>query len=96
MLIKGLEHKQINASKKKRVIEKIYHIQHVNSYHGRLKAWLNLHFNGVSTKYMDNYLFWSRFLELNKALNKVELKRTLLTHVLAANKATTVNWLRLA
>src|SRR5665648_505652 len=93
--LKGLEHKQINASKKKRVIEKIYHIQHVNSYHGRLKAWLNLHFNGVSTKYMDNYLFWSRFLELNKALDKVELKRTLLTQVLAANKATTVNSLRL-
>ena len=93
--LKGLEHKQINASKKKRVIEKIYHIQHVNSYHGRLKAWLNLHFNGVSTKYMDNYLFWSRFLELNKSLDKVELKRTLLTQVLATNKATTVNSLRL-
>jgi len=44
---------------------------------------------------MDNYLFWSRFLELNKALDKVELKRTLLTQVLAANKATTVNSLRL-
>lgn len=44
---------------------------------------------------MDNYLFWGRFLELNKALDKVELKRTLRTHVLATNKATTVNSLRL-
>jgi hypothetical protein len=91
----GLEHKQINASKKKRVIKKIYHVQHVNSYQGRLKVWLNKHFNGVATKYMDNYLFWSRFLELNKSLDKVELKRTLLTQVLATNKATTVNSLRL-
>lgn len=92
--LKGLEHKQVNASKKKYVIEKIYHIQHVNSYHGRLKAWINLHFKGVSTKYMENYLAWSRFLELNKSLDKMELKRTLLTHVLATNKATTVNSLR--
>jgi len=34
---------------------------------------------------------WSRFLELNKALDKVELKKTLLTHVLATNRVTTVN-----
>lgn len=71
-----------------------YHIQHVNSYHGRIKVWINLHFKGVATKYLDNYLFWNRFLELNKSLDKVALKRTLLTLVLATNKATTVNSLR--
>ena len=49
---------------------------------------------GVSTKFMENYLFWSRFLELNKSLDKAELKRTLLTLVLATNRATTVNSLR--
>lgn len=53
-----------------------------------------LHFNGVSMKYMDNYLFWHRFLETNKALDKDELKKTLLTHVLATNKETTVKELR--
>lgn len=31
------------------------------------------------------------FLELNKSLDKAELKRTLLTHVLATNRTTTVN-----
>ncbi len=92
--LKGLEHKQVNASQKKYVIKKIYHIQHVNSYHGRLKTWINLHFKGVATRWMDNYLFWNRFLELNKSLDKVKLKRTLLTHVLATNRATTVNSLR--
>ncbi|WP_051560512.1 IS1595 family transposase [Clostridium beijerinckii] len=85
--MKGLEHKQVNASKKQYVIEKLYHMQHVNEYHKRLGKWINLHFNGVSTKYMDNYLFWHRFLELNKSLDKVELKKTLLTNVLAMNKS---------
>lgn len=25
-------------------------------------------FNAVATRYLDNYLFWFRFLELNKEL----------------------------
>ena len=91
---KGLEHKQVNAHKKKYVIEKLYHIQHVNSHHKKLKKWINLHFNGVSTKFMDNYLYWHRFLELHKTLDKVELKKTLLTNVLAMNKSTIIKDLR--
>jgi hypothetical protein len=43
---------------------------------------------------MDNYLFWHRFLELNKSLDKVELKKTLLTNVLAMNKSTIIRDLR--
>lgn len=92
--LKGLEHKQVNAHKKQYVIEKLYHVQHVNSYHKRLGEWINLHFNDVSTKYMDNYLFWHRFLELNKSLDKVELKKSLLTNVLAMNKSTIIKDLR--
>lgn len=92
--LKGLEHKQVNVHKKIYVIKKIYHVQHVNEYHRRLKGWIDIHFNGVSTKYMDNYLFWHRFLEINKSLDKDELKKTLLTHVLATNKATTIKELR--
>ena len=92
--LRGLECKQVNASKKKHVVEKIYHIQHVNNYHGRLKKWINQHFNGVATKYMDNYLFWYRFLELSKTMDKAEFKKSLLTHVLAIPKATTVKNIR--
>lgn len=92
--LRGLECKQVNASKKKHVVEKIYHIQHVNNYHGRLKRWIDLHFNGVATKYMDNYLFWHRFLELSKAMDKTEFKKNLLTHVLAIPKTTTVKDIR--
>lgn len=36
----------------------IYHINHINAYHSGLKTFLR-HFNGVSTKYLDNYLTWN-------------------------------------
>jgi hypothetical protein len=35
----------------------IYHIQNVNSYHSRLKRWMD-RFNGVATKYLEHYLAW--------------------------------------
>ncbi len=34
---KGLEHKTLNGSKKQYVVDKVYHIQHVYSYHSRLE-----------------------------------------------------------
>jgi len=48
--------------RKLRVIKRIYHIQNVNAYHSRLKRWMQ-RFNGVATKYLDNYLIWFRFLD---------------------------------
>lgn len=33
------------------------HVQHVNAYHSRLRAWLH-HFLGVATRYLPNYLGW--------------------------------------
>jgi transposase-like protein len=33
-------HKSINLTKGIRVIEKVFHIQNVNSYHGRLNGWM--------------------------------------------------------
>jgi hypothetical protein len=47
-------HKILNFTKGIGVIEKVFHIQNVNSDHGRLHGW-KLHFNGVATKYLDNY-----------------------------------------
>jgi len=44
-----------------------FHIQNVNSYHSRLKNWMNP-FNGVATKYLENYLGWRRVLDMNKNL----------------------------
>jgi len=42
----------------------IYHIQHINSYHSELKGFLRP-FKGVSTKYLNNYLLWHNWINLN-------------------------------
>ena len=38
-----------------------YHIQHINNYHSRLKDFIKK-FNGVSTKYLGNYIVWHNFV----------------------------------
>ena len=43
----------------------IYHIQHINSYHRRLKEWMD-GFHGVATKYLANYIYWFKWIELFK------------------------------
>ncbi len=59
------------------VSKEIYHIQHVNAFHSRLKRWMD-RFQGVATKYMDNYMFWFRFLELNKKLGDADKQKKML------------------
>jgi hypothetical protein len=39
-----------------------WHVQNVNAYHSRLKAWIRK-FHGVATRYLKNYLGWFRALE---------------------------------
>lgn len=49
----------------------LYHIQNVNSYHSRLQGWIQ-RFNGVATKYLDNYLTWFQVLgSIQHQLNEV-------------------------
>ena len=38
-------------------------------YHWALKRWLQ-NFNGVATKYLNNYLAWFKFLFLSKVYKK--------------------------
>lgn len=52
-----LEHQTIKVSAKEYVKKGIYHVQHVNQTAQDLKKWLE-NFNGVSTKYLQNYLNW--------------------------------------
>lgn len=75
--MKKIQHEAINVSKKQYKNKGIYHIQHVNGYHKRLKKWMD-RFQGVATKYLDNYLFWHRYLELNKKLPLQERVKELL------------------
>jgi transposase-like protein len=52
----------------------IYHIQNVNNYHRRLKGWMQ-RFNGVATKYLNNYLTWFEVLEsIQHQRNEVTMK----------------------
>jgi transposase-like protein len=41
------------------------HIQNVNAYHSRFKGWL-CHFNGVATRYLENYLGWRWAIDLGR------------------------------
>jgi transposase-like protein len=51
-----IEHHTIKASSKE-YKRGNYHVQHVNQIASELKHWMD-HFNGVSTKYLQNYLNW--------------------------------------
>ncbi|MEW9898394.1 IS1595 family transposase [Chitinivorax sp. PXF-14] len=55
-------HKPVNLSAGIRVVDKVFHIQHVNAYHSRFKGWM-ARFHGVASKYLPNYLGWRRLLE---------------------------------
>lgn len=67
---RGLPIKQLNT-KRKVYKDGIFHIQHVNGYHSRLKGWMQ-RFRGVATSYLDHYLAWFRLLELTKAMQGTE------------------------
>lgn len=45
-----------------RPISKMYHINNCNSYHSYLKEFLKK-FKGISTKYIDEYLAWFKFIK---------------------------------
>ena len=73
----NLKHRVINASKGQRVVKGIYHIQHANSYHKRLKGWME-RFQGVATKYLNNYLYWFYILEKCKTVEHYKKYKELL------------------
>jgi transposase-like protein len=61
-----IEYELIIASRGEHVHEKVLHIQNVNGYVSQFKKWL-ARFNGVATKYLQNYLGWCRTLEKSAA-----------------------------
>jgi len=54
----NLKHIVLRSDLKQFVKKGVYHIQHVNELHNRLKKWIDGTFWGVSTKYLQNYLNW--------------------------------------
>lgn len=64
-----IEHHTLKGIIKQRVKNGVYHIQHVNSTHNKVKKWLDNTFWGVSTKYLQQYLNWYRIKEEIKNRN---------------------------
>lgn len=90
---KGLQHEMVNMRKGIYVKKSIFHIQHVNAYHKRLKQFMN-RFQGVATKYLDNYLFWFRYLEHSKKVAHKERVKQLLFSAVHKSNYTTVEMFR--
>ena len=59
----GLVLHQVKSGK--HIINGIYHIQHINSYHSHLKTFMK-EFRGVSTKYLNNYVIWYDFVKYQR------------------------------
>lgn len=77
----GIELVQLKTGKSQKGI---YNIQHINSYHSQLKRFMK-GFNGVSTKYLNNYLVWHNFVNYAKE-TKAEKRDILLAYVLSTLK----------
>ncbi len=56
----------------------IYHIQHVNAYHSRMKHWM-MRFQGVATKYLNNYMAWFKWLDLQKGVRERDKSQKILS-----------------
>jgi len=77
-----IEHKKFNATKGQRTVDKIYHVQNVNNLDMRLRKFMDS-FNGVATKYLQNYLNW--FLVLEKIKNSTNKLTTVTAIAFASN-----------
>lgn len=62
---------QLKSGKEKRGI---YNIQRINNYHSKLKKFMD-NFNGVATKYLNNYLVWHKWFDMkgHTQLEKADL-----------------------
>lgn len=63
----GLVHKRIPSGQ---YSDGLFNLSAVNSLHSRFKRWIR-NFNGVSTKFLPNYLAWFRWLESVKNIQPV-------------------------
>ena len=79
----SLKHKTVRSTDHVNPKDKTVHLQHVNSTHGQLRKFLSP-FNGVSSKYLQNYLNWFAYAD-QLANTKTLLKQWLITILLSPN-----------
>lgn len=77
-----VEHKTVNSKLNQRRKDPV-HLQTVNQSHKAIKEFL-APFNGVSTKYLQNYLTWFHFKQ-NTRMRLDKIKSTFLTCLLSTN-----------
>ncbi len=87
----NVELKQIPRGKS--MVDSVYHLQHVNALHSGFKRWL-MPFNGVSSKYISNYLAWFKFLQLSKKNKKGNRIKDMLVNVATKETYITRNTIR--
>ena len=63
-----------------------YNIQKINSYHSELKRFIIGRFNGVATKYLNNYLVYHNFVNISKDKNKKRILRKFLLNTVSTTK----------
>lgn len=67
----------------------VYNIKKVNAFHSSLNRWIRK-FNGVSTKYLTNYLFWYKWSKLFKREMERNKSTRLFVHVNSVHSTTLV------
>jgi hypothetical protein len=67
----GITHEAVNVQAGIRARGAI-HIQNVNSWHSRFKAWL-VRFRGVASRYLINYSGWQRLLDARRLTTPAHL-----------------------
>ena len=65
---------------KSRMSEPVYSVKHVFMHHIKLSKWLE-NFNGVATKYLNNYLAWYSFLSIMKEINNIKILNKLFIEI---------------
>jgi hypothetical protein len=76
----GIAHQSVNLSAGVRIrpgMQGAIHVQNVNAYHSRFRAWL-ARFYGVASRYLPNYLGWHWALDDGRVTSAAQLLRVAL------------------
>jgi transposase-like protein len=79
----GTAHQPVNLTAGVRVrpgMQGATHVQTVNAYHGRFRAWL-AHFHGVASRYIPNYPGWYRALDVGRVTSSEQLLRMAISFI---------------
>ena len=85
-----IEHIQVSSHVNPRLhytppeINGVYHIQNINNLHHRFRRFLH-DYNGVATKYLNNYLSLYIWIENHKNINNINLDDALFNYTICQN-----------